>query len=111
MNIFFKTNKLKKIFNSEKELVKAYGPEMAKIIMRRMVFLAATGNLYRVPVTPPFRRHQLKGKYQGCFTVDVKHPYRLIFRPVGDQLPVLDDGGFDLVRITDIEILGMEDYH
>ena len=111
MNIVFKTRKLEKIFNSEKELIKAYGLKMAKIIILRMAFLRATSNLYRIPVTPPFRRHQLKGKYKGCFSVDVKHPFRLILRPVNDPMPVLDDGGFDLAKITDIEIMGMEDYH
>ena len=111
MNIVFKTTKLKKIFNSEKELVKTYGAERAGIIKWRMVFLKAAGSLSRVPVTPPHYRHQLKGKYKGFFAVNVKHPYRLIFRPVNNPLPVLNDGGLDLTRVTDIEIIGMEDYH
>ena len=111
MNIVFKTTKLKKIYNSEKELVKAYGAERAVIIKRRMVFLKAANNLSRVPITPPFLRHQLKGKLKGCFAVNVKHPYRLIFRPVNSPLPVLDDGGLDLTKVTDIQIIGMEDYH
>lgn len=111
MNIVFKTRKLKKIFNSEKELVRAYGAERATVIKNRMVFLRAAGNLYRVPVTPPYYRHQLKGNYKGCFAVNVKHPYRLIFRPVNSPLPVLEDGGLDLTRVTDIEIIGVEDYH
>ena len=111
MNIVFKTTKLKKVFNSEKELVKAYGAERASIIKRRMVFLKAANNLYRVPITPPFLRHQLKGNYKGCFAVNVQHPYRLIFRSANNPLPVLDDGGLDLTRVTDIEIIGVEDYH
>lgn len=111
MNIVFKTTKLKKIFNSEKDLVKAYGTERATIIKKRMVFLKAANNLSRVPVTPPFLRHQLKGTLKGCFAVNVKHPYRLIFRPVNSPLPVLDNGELDFTRVTDIEIIGMEDYH
>jgi len=102
---------LKKILNSEKELVKAYGAERATIIKRRMVFLKATGSLSRVPVTPPYYRHQLKGNYKGFFAVNVKHPYRLIFRPVNNPLPVLTDGGLDLTRVTNIEIIGVKDYH
>jgi proteic killer suppression protein len=111
MNIVFKTTKLEKMFNKERGLVKAYGAERAAIIMKRMVFLKAAGNLYRVPVTPPYLRHQLTGNYKGCFAVNVKHPYRLIFRPINDPLPVLGDGGLDLTRVTDIEIIGVEDYH
>jgi len=111
MNIVFKTTKLKKIFCSEKELTRTYGAEKAVIIKRRMVFLRAANNLYRVPVTPPYYRHQLKGKYKGCFAVNVKHPFRLIFRPFNDPMPLLDDGGIDLKAVTSIEIIGMEDYH
>ncbi len=111
MNIVFKTTKLRKIFNSEKELVKAYGAKKAAILKKRMFFLKAVNNLSRVPVTPPFLRHKLKGNYKGCFAVAVNQQYRLIFRPVNDPLPVLDDGGLDLRRVTDIEIIGMEDYH
>ena len=111
MNIIFKTNKLRKIFNCEKELVRTYGAERAAIVKKRMVFLKAANNLYRVPVTPPYYRHQLKGSYKGCFAVNVKHPYRLIFRPANKPLPLLDDGGLDLIRVTDIEIIGLEDYH
>lgn len=111
MNIVFKTTKLKKIFNSEKELVRAYGAEKAAVIKKRMAFLRSASNIYRVPVTPPFLRHQLKGKYKGCFAVNVKHPFRLIFRPVNDPLPVMDNGALDLTRVTDIEIIAMEDYH
>ncbi|MFC1678043.1 killer suppression protein HigA [Planctomycetota bacterium] len=76
-----------------------------------MVFLRAVENLSRVPVTPPYHRHQLKGNYKGCFAVDAKHPYRLIFRPANNPLPVLDDGGLDLTRVTNIEIIGVKDYH
>ena len=111
MNIVFKTTKLNKIFNSEKKLVKTYGAERAAIIKKRMVFLRAASNLYRVPVTPPYDRHQLKGDYKGCFAVTVRHPYRLIFRPVNNPLPTLEDGGLDLRRVTDIEIISVEDYH
>jgi len=53
----------------------------------------------------------MKGKLKGCFAVNVKHPYRLIFRPVNSPLPVLDDGGLDLTKVTDIQIIGLEDYH
>lgn len=111
MNIVFKTVRLKKIFNSKNELVKAFGAEKAAVLKKRMTFLKAANNLYQVPITPPFRRHQLKGNYAGCFSVDLKQPYRLIFKPANNPLPRLDDEGLDLTRVTDIEIISVEDYH
>ncbi len=111
MYILFRTKKLARVFNSKKLLVQAYGPENGRLIMRRMAVLSAVPTLAEVPSTPPDRRHELTGNRAGRFAVDVKHPYRLIFAPVGNPVPLLADGGYDLARITAIEILAVEDYH
>ncbi|HAM44747.1 MAG TPA: killer suppression protein [Propionibacteriaceae bacterium] len=109
--MLFRTKKLARVFNSEKLLVQVYGPDNARLIMRRMSVLNAVPTLAEVPNTPPERRHELKGDRAGQFAVDVKHPYRIVFVPVGDPVPKLADGGYDLARITAIEILEVEDYH
>lgn len=111
MNIAFKTTKLKKVFNTEKGLVKAYGADKAKALKNRIYILKTANNLMQVPVTPPYLRHQLKGDYKDFFALNVKHPYRLVFKPNNNPLPLLDDGGLDLTRITDIEIIDVVDYH
>jgi len=49
----------------------------------------------------------MKGKY----SVDLKHPYRLIFAPAHDPLPELPNGGLDCRRVTIVKILGKEDTH
>ncbi len=109
MDITFKTRKLAKIFNSEKALYNRYGADKAKIIMRRMMLLKAA--LADISHLPPERRHELRGAAKGIFAVDIKHPYRLVFTPNHAPLPLKDDGGIDLNRITAITILAMEDYH
>jgi proteic killer suppression protein len=111
LHILFRTKKLARVFNSEKSLVQTYGAENGRLIMRRMSVLASVPTLAEVPVTPPDRRHELKGDRAGRFAVDVKQPYRLIFAPSGNPVPLLADGGYDLARITAIEILAVEDYH
>ena len=111
MHILFRTKKLAHVFNSEKSLVLAYGAENARLIMRRMSVLNAVPTLAEVPNTPPERMHELTNDRAGQFAVDVKHPYRLVFVPVGDPVPQLSDGGYDLARITEIEVLAVEDYH
>ena len=111
MNIAFRNKTLKKVFNSEKELKKEFGSEKARLIMRRMAVLRASPVLAEVPYTKPERRHELSGKRSGQFAVDLKHPYRLIFKPDHKPLPRKDDGGLDLAQITAIKILGVEDYH
>ncbi len=111
MDIVFRTAKLRKIFNSERLLQMEYGAEMARIIMRRMSVLRAARTLQEITIHRPERRHELKGQRKGQFAVDLKHPYRLVFRPNQDPLPRKSDGSLELEAITAIIILNVEDYH
>ena len=111
MDITFRDERLQKIFNSEKNLVRKYGAENAKQIQLRMAVLAAALCLEEVPHYPPERRHELTGNRKGQFAVDLKHPKRLIFEPNHNPIPCKTDGGFDLKEITAITIFGVEDYH
>jgi proteic killer suppression protein len=111
MDITFKTKKQEKIFNSEKELKKAYGTDNAVKIMRRLAVLRAASSLADVPATPPERCHPHSGSGRGHYTVDVKQPFRLIFEAVPPDLPMDDRNQVILAKITAIRILGMEDMH
>lgn len=111
MDITFKTAKLEKTFNSEKMLIREYGAENARYIMRRMSVLRAAPVLAEVPNRNPERCHELKGNRKGQFAVDIKDPFRIVFIPNHDSLPLRDDGGIDLARVTAITILDVEDYH
>ena len=111
MDITFKTRKLAKIFNTEKELQKKYGARMMRRIQVRLAVLKNARTLSMVPTAPPERLHQLKGKRKGQHTVDLIHPYRLIFEPDHEPLPRRDDGSLDLERVTAVTIIEVVDYH
>lgn len=111
MKIVFKTSKIQKIFNSEKELRKEYGEAQTEKIKKRMAVLKSVNSLIEVPTGLPDRMHSLAGQRKGQFAVDLKHPFRLIFEPANKPIPLKEDGGFDLSKITEIIILGVEDYH
>jgi len=111
MEVSFETNRLARILNSEKETIRVFGSKLGKSIMRRLAVLDAANCLKDVPITPPFRRHELKQNRKGQFAVDLEHPYRLIFKPDHNPVPVKADGGLDLKKITAITILEVEDYH
>ena len=111
MEILFKAQKLRKTMSSEALLVREYGKENGRLIMRRMFVLQAAESLADVPRQRPERCHALSGKKKGKYAVDVKHPYRIVLEPANDPLPVHDDGSVDLGRVTSIRILGVEDYH
>lgn len=111
VDIFFKSNKLAKVLNEDARMKKEFGATNAKQIRLRMAVLAAAPTLGDVPTQPPDRCHQLKGEFRGCFAVDAEHPFRIVFKPEHDPLPLKDDGGIDLKKVTAITILEVVDYH
>jgi len=111
MDIAFKTRKLAKTFNSDKELKKVYGQENSRKIKLRMTVLHAAAHLGEVPAEKPIRCHALHGQRKGQFAVDLKHPFRLVFSPNHDPLPETADGNIDLSQVTCLKILSVEDYH
>jgi len=114
MDISFKNKKLAKSLNQGAQLVKIHGKLRAKKIRVRMQALraAATLNDFWPPKSPPERCHELtEGKRSGQLSVDLDHPYSLIFVPDHDPVPTHEDGGLDWSQVTAIKILGVEDTH
>ena len=60
---------------------------------------------------PPPRCHRLVGNREGQLSVDLVHPYRLLFIPANDPIPETDDAGLDWSRVTEIEIIEIGDTH
>lgn len=111
MNIFFKSTALKKICESEKESVRNWGVNRARKIRQRLAELNDADTLSDIDKFPPTRCHELEGNRKGQFAVDVSGNYRMTFQPAYSPIPVMENGGIDLKKITDIMILGVEDYH
>ena len=111
MDIMFSDRKLDKTCNDQKLLVRTFGDRQAKLIRRRLDELRAADVLEDVRHLPQARCHELKGNRAGQLSVDLVHPYRLIFMPANDPIPRKPDGGLDWTRITAIEIVGVEDTH
>ena len=112
MDISFKRTKLEKEFNEGKRL-KTYGSRRAKVISIRLAELRAAVSLHDLgpPYHGPGRCHELTGNRKGQLSVDLDHPYRLIFEPNHDPVPRKNDGGLDWKQITAIIITGIEDTH
>ncbi len=108
MDIVFKNEKIKRIFNTDKLLQKNYGYEQAKVIGKRLYELRAANNLEIMRYLPG-RCHELKGARAGQISIDLRGPYRLIFEPLM-QADNKDDP-LDWNKITCIKILSVEDTH
>jgi plasmid maintenance system killer protein len=111
MEIFFRNNKLAKSCNSEKEMLKTHGAPRAKKLKARLTELKAADHLAQIPRIPPPRCHELSSNRKGQLSVDLDHPYRLIFIPANDPIPRKADGGLDWDSVTEIAILEIADTH
>ena len=111
MELHFKSRKLEAACSSERESVRAWGEENARVVRRRLTQLAAAVNLAMIETVPPARLHPLSGNRKGQWAIDIKHPHRLILEPWHEDIPLLNDGGVDKARVTAIRILAVENYH
>ncbi|MCL5023937.1 MAG: type II toxin-antitoxin system RelE/ParE family toxin [Nitrospirae bacterium] len=111
MIILFKTAKLEKECNSQILMLKRFGAQRAKLLMRRLNELHAAASLDVLRDLPQTRCHELKGNRKGQLSVDLEHPYRLIFEPADDPIPKKKDGGLDWSKVTKVRIFGVEDTH
>jgi len=109
VEISFKTKKLEKQCNEDKEMLKIHGPERARKLKIRLDDLRASPNLQSMKYLPG-RSHELKGNRAGELAIDLDHPYRLIFKPVGEHI-YKKDGGLDWNLVTSIIVISIEDYH
>ena len=114
MDILFNTTKLEKEFNEGPKLDKVHGSLRANKIRLRMKALRAAHSLmdFWPPKKGPERCHELtQGRRNGQLSVDLDHPYRLIFIPAHTPPPTKEDGGLDWSQVTAIVIQGVENTH
>ncbi len=111
MEIEFSSRKLQKICNSAGEMWRKVGDRMARVLKRRLAELHAADTLEDMGRLPGARCHELGGDRKGECSVDLVHPYRLIFVPDHDPVPTKSDGGLDRERVTRIRVTEVVDTH
>lgn len=111
MNIDFKSNKLRKCCNRYTEGVREWGERIAVKVVQRLNELRAAQDLSEISSLPPPRLHCVDSIRNNCWAVDIVHPMRLLFVINQIPIPLLPDGGVDKAKVTDIKIMGVEDYH
>jgi plasmid maintenance system killer protein len=110
MDIVFLKRKFEEECNTHKLLVKRYGKDRARRIERRLIQLRAAGVLEDLR-SAPGRCHELKDNLAGVFSLDLDHPYRLLFKPAENPPPKKEDGGIDWKRVTSVIVLEVKDTH
>lgn len=110
MEIQFQSRRFEKECNEQKRLIRKHGPIRAKRIRQRLDDLHAADVLEDM-TNAPGNCHELTGDRSGQISLDLDHPYRLIFEPANNPVPRKEDGGLDRARITAVIIIGVEDTH
>ncbi|MDT0212054.1 hypothetical protein [Curtobacterium sp. BRD11] len=105
MDVFFADPKLEEMCASHRQLVRMFGSDNAARIEMRLQHLTEADSLQDLQLLGG-RLHSLKADRAGQFALDLKHPRRLVFVPVG-----VDEPYDDWSEIRSIEILEIVDYH
>ena len=110
MIILFEDPNFRDECNNDKLLKRRQGDLRAKRIRQRLDDLRAANDLGAMRFLPG-RCHELKGDHHGQLSLDLDHPWRLIFAPADDPPALKGDGGMDWEHVRVIKILRIEDTH
>lgn len=113
MDIQFADHKLQKECNDLRLLKRKHGERRAKLIANRLAVFRESKALSDIgpPYRGPYRCHELTGNRAGQLSVDLDHPYRLIFKPDHVPAPRREEGGLDWSSVTAIVVIEIADTH
>lgn len=98
MELQFRSQRLKKAFESEKQAIRNWGPDVGKKYVTTVHFLGNVESMDDLRSFAFLRFHGLRGNRAGQFAVSLTGKWRLILK-AGD-----DDGAI-------VVVWGVEDYH
>jgi plasmid maintenance system killer protein len=114
MDIYVNENSLRRAIEDAAACRRRYGVDMARKIALRLAALRSADSLadFWPPESGPERCHEVKGDRAGTFSVDLKQPYRLLFKPKTDTTAAdQSDERQRWQSIRAIDILAIEDTH
>jgi proteic killer suppression protein len=110
MNISFDDNKLKKYANDDSRAITKLGQRRAKLYKQRLDDLRGAETLEDVRYLPG-KFHELIENRKGQWACDLDHPYRLVFEPHENPIPINESGQYIWIEIKGVEIIEIVDYH
>ncbi|UNC93507.1 hypothetical protein [Candidatus Contubernalis alkaliaceticus] len=107
MEVRFKNNKIKKQCEDPRRAQKDYGLRMGVLLTQRVGELIAATSLLDIKYILSARLHELEGTRANEYSVDLVHPYRLVFTPITEgDVKVNELQSIHIVRIEEVT-----DYH
>lgn len=110
MDILFKSKRLRELCHDDALATRALGQPSAQKLRTRLDDLAAINNLGLARKLAG-RFHPLTHDRDGQFALELHGGFRLVFEPMQEPLPRLNDGSLDLSKVTALRIVFIGDYH
>ncbi|MEV0269624.1 type II toxin-antitoxin system RelE/ParE family toxin [Hamadaea sp. NPDC050747] len=110
IDVSWASGKLARSCSSDSLGKREFGEAQWQVIKRRLAVLRAAPTVADL-VAVPGRFHVLTGDRAGCFALDLRGPYRLIFSADHQPIPTLSDGGIDLSQVNKVMIEEVVNYH
>jgi toxin HigB-1 len=110
VNITFSHKKLESLANNDKLMLKVLGKIRAKFFKLRLSQLYLAESLEDVRhLSGNF--HELREDRKGQWACDLDQPYRLIFTPHENPIPVNENKQYIWLEILGVEVLEIVNYH
>lgn len=106
MEIHFARQRMRRVFESRRDLERTYG-QLAPRIEQRVTEMIAVSNLRDLQLLPGTGCHKLTGDRKGQWAVSLSGNQRMIFEPIDP--PAGDDP--DWSEVTAVRIIEITDYH
>ncbi len=110
MKITFEDNKLEKLVNDDRKLVKEFGKLRAAKIKARLAQLKFASTLEEVRNFPG-NYHELINNRKGQWACDLDQPYRLVFTAHENPIPTNADGRYIWLEIKGVAVIEIINYH
>jgi toxin HigB-1 len=110
VDVSFRTSRLQKLCQSDKELRRTHGEDCAKKLMARLADLRAAPTLEELRNLPG-RCHELDGVRKGQLAIELAGGKRLILEPLHPGSATKGDGGLDWKQVESVSVIEIVDYH
>jgi toxin HigB-1 len=110
VKITFTDKKFKDLANDDRKLAKKFGKLRADKIRMRLAQLKFSNTLEDLKHLPG-NYHELSGNRKGQWACELDQPYRLVFTPHENPIPLNKHGQYIWMEITGVEIIEVVNYH
>lgn len=108
MIIRFRDERVRKLCEQRRQLVRKFGDPAARKLQTRLAELDSASNVTELPAGRP---HELRGDQRGQYAVTIHRGLRLVLEPTLQPPPENEHGGIDWRAVDDITIVFIGDYH